>query len=127
MPRSGRVAVLDADGACPRLPIVVGGGEALAVVWPRMGAEMRSMNRIRLDAGSATVRLKHPMEAVYYVIAGTGSAIDPDTGEAEALMAGSMIHIEPGTAYSFAADRAEKIELIGGPCPVDHALYDSLA
>ena len=34
-----RVAVLDADERCPRLPLVVGAGEAYAVVWPGVGAD----------------------------------------------------------------------------------------
>ena len=103
-----------------------GKGEAYAVVWPGVGAQMRSMHRISLGAGSATVPQRHPMEAVYSVIAGGGTVRDPDTGTAEALVDGSMFHVEPGTAYVVEAG-AGGIELVGGPCPADPALYRSLA
>src|SRR5260370_26439945 len=117
-----KVEVLSVDANCPRLPIVDGPGEALAVVWPGVGANMRSMHRISLRPGGATVRLIHPMEAVYYVIGGEGLVRDPDTGATESVIEGSMVHIEPQTAYICEASAAG-LELIGGPCPVDPALY----
>lgn len=121
-----RVAVFDADGRCPRLPLVAGKGEACAVVWPGVGATMRSMHRISLDAGSATRPQRHPMEAVYSVIGGGGTVRDPDTGAAEALTDGAIFHVEPGTAYVVEAGPGG-IELVGGPCPADPALYKNLA
>ena len=121
-----RVAVFDADERCPRLPLVVCAGEAYAVVWPCVGSEMRSMHRISLGANSTTVPQRHPMEAVYAVIAGGGTVRDPDTGAAETLVDGSMFHVEPGTAYVVEAG-AGGMELVGGPCPADPALYRSLA
>lgn len=120
-----RVAVLDADQRCPRLPLVAGEGAAYAVVWPGVGAEMRSMHRISLAAGSATVPQRHPMEAVYAVIGGDGTVRDPDSGAAEPLIDGSMFHVEPGTAYIVEAG-GRGIELVGGPCPADPALYRDL-
>jgi quercetin dioxygenase-like cupin family protein len=120
-----RVAVLDANEKCPRLPLVSGEGEAFAVVWPGVGANMRSMHRITLRPGSATVRMRHPMEAVYYVIAGDGVMRDPDNGTSNAVIEGSMIHIEPDTAYVCVAGKTG-MELIGGPCPADPALYRGL-
>jgi quercetin dioxygenase-like cupin family protein len=113
MPQS--VTVLDGDSGCPRLPIVTGQGTA----------QMRSMCRIVLEAGSATVQLSHPMEAVYYVIAGTGTVIDPSLGETRPVVEGSMVHIEPGTRYSFMAGRS-RLEIIGGPCPADAELFRSI-
>lgn len=122
MPAPPRVAVLDADDKCPRLAIVAGPGEAYAVVWPGVGAEMRSMHRISLRPGGATVPLRHPMEAVYSVIGGSGTVRDPDAGTAEALVDGSIFHVEPGTAYVVESGPSG-IELVGGPCPADPALY----
>lgn len=120
------VAVLDADERCPRLPLVAGHGEAYAVVWPGVGAAMRSMHRISLGAGSATVPQRHPMEAVYSVIAGGGTVRDPDTGAAEPLVDGSIFHVDPGTAYVVEAGDGG-MELVGGPCPADPALYRTLS
>lgn len=126
MPSTPRVAVLDADERCPRLPLVSGPGEAYAVVWPGVGAAMRSMHRISLGAGSSTLPQRHPMEAVYAVIGGGGTVRDPDTGAAETLVDGAMFHVEPGTAYLVEAGPGG-IELVGGPCPADPALYRSLS
>jgi quercetin dioxygenase-like cupin family protein len=126
MPPLRHVVVLDADDQCPHLPIVEGGGQALAVVWPGVGASMRSMHRISLRPGGSTVRMSHPMEAAYYVMGGSGTVVAPDTGDATPLVDGSMIHVEPGTAYLYQAGE-NGMELIGGPCPADPALYRHIA
>jgi quercetin dioxygenase-like cupin family protein len=119
------VRILDAGASCPELPIVDGDGIARAVVWPGVGAELRSMHRIRLAAGARTVALRHPMEAVYYVINGSGTALDPDAATGQPLIEGSMVHIEPGTAYLFRAG-PEGLEILGGPCPADASMYARL-
>jgi quercetin dioxygenase-like cupin family protein len=123
---SDRLRVLTLDAACPALPLVESGaGRAVALVWPGTGAAQRSMHHILLDPGAATVKLRHPGEAVYYVKSGTGQAIDPDDGSAQPLVEGSMVHIGPGTAYRFQAGEAG-MELLGGPSPPDPALYAHL-
>lgn len=119
------VTVLDGDDRCPRLPIVRGDGKALAIVWPGVGAQMRSMCRIVLKSGSATVQLCHPMEAVYYVIDGDGTVSDPSVGDARDVVEGSIIHIEPGTRYAFTAGQSG-LEIVGGPCPADPELFRSI-
>ena len=117
------IQVLSAEGG-PELPIVEGEGSARAIVWPGMGALHRSMHRIRLEAGSATVALTHPADAVYYVIAGEGAVTGP--GGDEPLVVGSMVHVDAGTGYAFRAGDGG-MDLIGGPCPADPALYVHLA
>jgi mannose-6-phosphate isomerase-like protein (cupin superfamily) len=116
------VQVLDA-AAGPELPIVESGGRAHAIVWPGVGAELRSMHRIALDAGGATVELRHSSEAVYYVIDGTGEVIDPREGSATRIRPGSMVHADPGSPYRFRAGR-EGLDLVGGPAPPDPVLYE---
>lgn len=120
------VQVLSCNQKCPRLPLVDGGGEVRAVVWPGVGADMRSMHRFTLEAGAKTIQQSHPMEAVYYVMAGSGSAIDPAGGAPGPIVEGSMVHVEPGTAYRFEAG-PDGLVLLGGPCPIDPALYAHLA
>jgi mannose-6-phosphate isomerase-like protein (cupin superfamily) len=65
------------------------------------------------------------MEAVYYVVAGSGTAVDPDGTDTFDVIEGSMIHVEPGTRYEFQAGE-DGIEILGGPCPADHALYNGI-
>jgi quercetin dioxygenase-like cupin family protein len=121
---SGEIQIV--DGATgPVLPIVEGDGEARAIIWPGLGARSRSLHRLSLGSGASTVRLKHPSDAVYYVIAGVGSVRDSEGGDSEQLRPGSMFHVDAGTAYVVtAAD--DGIELVGGPAPADDELYSSL-
>ena len=119
------VQVLACNDDCPELPLVDGDGVARAVVWPGVGASMRSMHQIRLERGARTNEQSHPMEAVYYVMAGSGRVFDPNEGEADPVVEGSMVHVEPGTTYRFEAGPDGMI-LLGGPCPVDLALYKHL-
>jgi quercetin dioxygenase-like cupin family protein len=120
-----RVAVYSADDARTPLRMTAGGGHAWAVIWPGMGAERRSLHRVSLPPGGSTVPLRHPGEAVYYVLAGHGSAMETGAG-AHPLVDGSMIHVAPQGGYRFMAGDGG-LELIGGPCPADPALYDGTA
>jgi quercetin dioxygenase-like cupin family protein len=125
MTSSKEVRVLDAGEECPALPIVEGEGMARAVIWPGIGAQLRSMHRISLAPGARTIPQRHPMEAVYYVLSGEGIVRDPEHPPEQPVVEGSMVHIEPGTAYVLEAG-PEGIEILGGPCPADPALYADL-
>jgi mannose-6-phosphate isomerase-like protein (cupin superfamily) len=110
----------------PSLDIVEGEGRAHAVIWPGMGAQLRSLQRIELGAGVRTRSMHHPSEAVYYVLGGSGQALDLDDGQAQPLRPGSMAHVEAGTRYRFAAGE-EGMSLVGGPSPPDPALYEGVS
>ena len=116
-----RVAVHDAHVG-RTLRIVAGEGRAWAVIWPGMGAKSRSLHRVSLAPAASTVALRHAGEAVYYVLSGVG-AVHDTAGAAHPLQEGSMVHIAPQGGYRFAAG-ATALELIGGPCPPDPALYE---
>jgi hypothetical protein len=119
-----RVLVLGgADG--PELDLVEGEGIARAVLWPGVGARLRAMHHIVLDAGAATLVQRHPGEAVYAILDGDGVVRDGD-GIEQPLTCGSMFHVEPGTAYAMVAG-PEGMEAVGGPAPVDEALYERVA
>lgn len=120
-----KVQVIDADSSCPALPLVEGEGEARAVIWPGVGAALRSMHVILLGPGSRTIEMQHPMEAVYYVRSGTVTACDFADDSGQEAETGSMIFVEPETAYRLSADEGSA-ELLGGPCPPDLALYEHL-
>src|SRR5258708_7328318 len=78
-------------------------GSAVAIVWRGVGAVERSMHDIALGPSACTVRQCHAGEAVYSVKSGAGTVLDPDSGSSDAIAEGSMVHVEPGTAYRFAA------------------------
>ena len=117
-----QIQVLDAGDSCPSLPLVDGEGSARAVVWPGVGAKHRSLHLFELPVGGRTVEMKHPIEAVYYVIAGTALALDLADGAEQTATTGSMIFIEPGTPYVISAD-GDHARFVGGPCPPDPSLY----
>lgn len=109
----------------PPLQIVEGEGAARAVIWPGMGARLRSIHWIELAAGARTTPMRHPSEAVYYVIEGSGEVVDIDDGRVEDLRPGSMAHIDAGTTYALLA-RGAAMTLVGGPSPPDPTLYEGL-
>jgi quercetin dioxygenase-like cupin family protein len=109
----------------PRLAIVERAGHSHAVVWPGMGATLRSIHSISLGRGGRTIELSHPSEAVYYVAAGSGEAVDVVTGAREKLRRGSMVHVDPDTPYILSAGE-EGMQLVGGPSPPDLSLYEGV-
>jgi mannose-6-phosphate isomerase-like protein (cupin superfamily) len=106
----------------PALSIVEGQGHAHAVIWPGMGGELRTIHRIELGAGARTVPLRHPSDAVYYVMHGSGQALDMAEDAAQSLRPGAMAHVDAGTTYVFAAGDGG-LSLVGGPAPADRRLY----
>ena len=104
------------------LPLVETEGNAWALVWPGMGAHLRSMHRISLRPGGRTVEFRHPMEAAYYVISGTVEVHDLDVDLRHKVSTGGMVLVDPRTRYRIAAG-LEGSEVVGGPCPADPGLY----
>ena len=119
------VQIIRSDSHRPALALIEGEGEAWAIIWPGMGASLRSVHQIVLGGGSATIEQSHPGEAVYFLKVGSAHVDDLGAGSSESLVVGSMIHIDGGTRYRFVAE-ASGAELVGGPCPPDPALYEHL-
>lgn len=109
-------------GSGPELSLIEGSGRATALVWPGNGARYRSLHRIELSPGSATVTQRHPGEAVYTILEGDATVIDANSHDEATLVVGAMVHVDPDTAYRFVAGRNGAV-LVGGPCPPDMALY----
>lgn len=120
VPREVRVVPDDRERLS--LPIVAAEGNAWALVGPEMGAYLRSMLRISLRSGGGTVPLRHPMEAVYYVIAGAVEIHDLDSDVRHQTATGGMVLVDPGTRYQLIAGSGGS-EIVGGPCPADPRLY----
>ena len=116
------VRVIDSAQTRLPLPIVIGEGGANAVLWPENGARHRTINVIDLGDGGRTMDLNHAHECVYYIASGDGHIRDLETGEAQELIEGAMIHIGPRDAYRLEAGKAG-MKAIGGCVPVDPELY----
>jgi quercetin dioxygenase-like cupin family protein len=119
------VRVIDSSRNCPDIPIVIGPGNAKAVIWPGSGAQHRSMHLVSLSQGSKTIPLSHASDSVYYVMSGAGTVSDVTSGDVMELSEGSMVHIDAGDTYRFEAT-GTGMKLVGGPCPADPSLYAAL-
>jgi quercetin dioxygenase-like cupin family protein len=119
------IQIVDLDQG-PELAILEGAGRAHAVIWPGMGARLRSIHRIDLGAGARTVELRHPSEAVYYVMDGSGEAVEVGADDKQQLRRGSMVHVEADTTYRLSAGE-RGMSIVGGPSPPDPALYEVVA
>ena len=103
---------------CPRLPLVVGRRRGLCGgLAGRRARRCARCTASRSAPAAPPFRMRHPMEAVYSVIGGGGTVRDPDTGAAEALVEGSMIHVEPGTAYVCRGRRRPASSWSAAPAP----------
>ena len=122
----GTVRVIDSASGCPEISLVEGEGNAKVVVWPGNGAECRTFQMISLGDRAQTVRLRHPSDCVYYVVAGSGCVLGEEVEGEARLVEGSMVHIDAGDTYRFRADSGG-LTLLGGPCPADASLYSSIA
>jgi quercetin dioxygenase-like cupin family protein len=103
------------------LEVIDQGGNAWAVAWPGTGSRHRSMHRITLDAGGATIALGHPGEAVYFVAHGEGEIDDLHAGVTHPLGAKTMVYVPRGSGYRVSA--RTPMLVVGGPCPPDVSLY----
>ncbi|MFL5841211.1 MAG: hypothetical protein ACJ77Z_12255 [Thermoleophilaceae bacterium] len=121
---TAEIRILDGSTG-PELPIVRGAGIARAIVWPGTGARLRSLHRIWLAPGAATIELSHASDAVYYVVDGAGTVHDMTSGSDHAVRLGSMFHIDAGTSYAVDAGNGG-LQVVGGPAPADTAMYAHL-
>ncbi len=115
-PRDVQVLRVDRDD----VPIA-GCPELRAVVWPGMGAQHRSMHSMRLRPAETSQTWRHPGEAVYYVLRGSGWFEDRTAGQRHEVRAGLIVHVAAGTSYAVTA--REPLTCVGGPCPPDPGLY----
>jgi quercetin dioxygenase-like cupin family protein len=110
------VRIISPDSWGPELPLIDGAGSIREVIGPRIGAELRSFYRIDLADAAVLRPLRHPGEAVYYVISGEVS-VESSCTAATVVPEGGLFHIRPYTDYTLTG--APAAELVGGPAPVD--------
>jgi quercetin dioxygenase-like cupin family protein len=112
----GRARIISPGDWGPDLGICKGAGSVREIVGPTTGARTRSLYWIDLAQGSSIIALKHPDEAVYYVVSGS-VRVETTTGTPHDLVEGGMFHVRPGTDYTIVA--VSDAEVVGGPSPVD--------
>lgn len=112
----GRARIISPGDWGPDLGICKGSGTVREMVGPSTGARTRSLYWMELAEGASTIALKHPDEAVYYVVSGS-VRVETTTGTPHHLSEGGMFHVRPATDYTIVADT--DAEVVGGPSPVD--------
>ena len=116
------ITVVELEKDSIDVDLVIGGGRSRAVSRPGFGASERSVFYIELDGGSSSKELKHPHEAVYYVVSGKGQVVDTDSGITYDVAEGAVIYLTPNQGYKFIGPAV----FAGGPCPLDMDLYQRL-
>ncbi|MFE7215669.1 cupin domain-containing protein [Streptomyces sp. NPDC057611] len=111
----GQLQVVRRDEWGKPVPIIRGTGECREIVGTRTGCALRSLYHVDLGQLSSTVTLKHPGEAVYYVL--EGSAEFSSAAGGMTVPAGGMVHVAPGNTYTISSVVGARV--LGGPAPVD--------
>jgi quercetin dioxygenase-like cupin family protein len=113
-----RIRVFDIDTDGVQLPMI--SSDARLVVWPGTGAEIATMNYVVLQPGEANVPHAHPQsEDTIYILEGTGTVQDLDSGQEYELSPGSVVHVDPGTRHAVRNTGNTVMRSVGGPCPPD--------
>lgn len=101
---------------------LVRGGSWRTIVGAGNPSACRTLHDLRFTAGSATPRLSHPVEAVYYMIEGTATVTEHLASgvRRHPLGEGSMFHAHAGAVYEIESGTGAR--LVGGPSPVDPRL-----
>lgn len=101
---------------------LVHGGTLREIVGPDVDAKCRGLYALDLGPDAATVPLKHPGEAVYYVASGAATIVEhlADRQERHSLVEGSMVHVRPNSSYVLESTSGAR--LLGGPSPHDPGL-----
>jgi quercetin dioxygenase-like cupin family protein len=101
---------------------LVRGGSWRTIVGAGNPAACRTLHELRFAPDSATPRLSHPVEAVYYVDEGTATVTEQvaSGSHRHPLGPGSMFHAHAGAVYEIESGAGAR--LLGGPSPVDPRL-----
>lgn len=124
-PLTHTVRVIDSNAACPELPLIEGKGYAKVVLWPGNGAKFRSIQVLSFEGGDQTIELSHSTDCVYGVVRGEGMIVDLADSSTQQVSEGNMLHIDATDRYRLIAGQ-DGMVVVGGPCPPDPALYQSL-
>ena len=112
----GKASVVSPSMWGPDLKLVSNGGTCREIIGPRTGAALRSLYHFRFEPLSTTTALKHPDEAVYYVVSGAVDVVSR-AAPTSVVDEGGMFHVRPCTDYTISSPLGAVV--IGGPAPVD--------
>ncbi len=112
------IRVFHRDQSDLLLPMIA--KDARLVVWPGVGADSANMNYVDMQPGERNTPHFHRVsEDTIFILDGKGSITDFDHDLVLPFEAGQVVHVPVGVRHAVAADRASRIESVGGPCPAD--------
>ncbi len=95
--------------------------QARLVVWPGVGAHQAQMNFVILEPRESNVPHRHERsEDTIFVVEGSGSITNLDTGRVQPMEAECVVHVPPGVRHAVTAQT--RMLSVGGPCPPDEAM-----
>ena len=122
MSTGNEVIVVPAGVYAAEFDIVSNGGTYREIVGPGCGATERSLYEVVLTPAAQVQPLTHPGDAVYFVESGAAVITDFNSGEAQDVVTGAMVHVAGGSTYQLSSTTGAR--LLGGPSPVDPGLAD---
>jgi quercetin dioxygenase-like cupin family protein len=121
----GRVRVFEPRRDGEPLPMI--SREAWLVVWPGSGADVATMNFVRLEAGEENQPHAHDAsDDTIAILEGAGSIDNLDAGETHDFTAGDVVFVRAGVRHKVKADKGVAILSAGGPCPPDYGMLRAL-
>ncbi|MGH2376554.1 MAG: cupin domain-containing protein [bacterium] len=109
------------DAARDGVPLPLISRQARLIVWPGVGAQVASMNRVVLEPGEANVPHTHAeSEDTIFVLEGGGTVRDFTNDVVLPVEAGCVIHVPEGIHHAVGAKT--RMISVGGPCPPDLAM-----
>lgn len=120
------IKVINPEKEYVKLPYTQGKGIAKAVIWPGMGAKHGSMHYFLMEPGAKNVPHRHPVsEDMFYVLQGSGVIVDYDQNIEHPFTRGNFIYVPAGVNHAVHSEGPDDYISVGGPCPIDHAMYKS--
>ncbi len=121
----GSIRVFDPRRDGVPLPMI--SADAWLVVWPGAGADVATMNLVRLEPGEENQPHAHEAsDDTIAILEGAGSIDDLDAGETHDFVAGEVVFVRTGVRHKVKADKGVAILSAGGPCPPDYGMLRAL-
>jgi mannose-6-phosphate isomerase-like protein (cupin superfamily) len=121
----GRVRVFEPGRDGEPLPMI--SREAWLVIWPGSGADVATMNFVRLEPGEENQPHAHEAsDDTIAILEGAGSIDDLDARETHDFAAGDVVFVRAGVHHKVKADKGVAILSAGGPCPPDYGMLRAL-
>jgi mannose-6-phosphate isomerase-like protein (cupin superfamily) len=121
----GDVRVYDPEREGVPLPMI--SKDARLVVWPGSGADVATMNVVRLEPGEENAPHAHAeSDDTIAIVSGRGSIDDLTNGVTHEFSVRDVVFVRAGISHKVKANKGVPILSAGGPCPPDYGMLRGL-